>query len=123
MSDNERDKVISIRDRTEATPDYEVTENSILRFTTFDGVTQQRTEADISYIGLIYTMPAEDYDETQQARDIKAKSLFKTLKRDGPDLVPVPGGKIERYDAFDAKKKYVHIMYRLPYMPKPVKAG
>jgi hypothetical protein len=107
----------------EATPDYQLTENSILRFTTFDGVTQQRTKADVSYIALIYTMPAGDYENTVEGFDIRAKSLFKTLRRDGRDLVPVPGGKIERYDAFDAEKKYVHIMYRLPYMPKPVKAG
>jgi hypothetical protein len=123
VSDNEGDKVISIRDKINVAPDYEMTNNSILHFTTFDGVTQQRSEADVCYIGVIYTMSAKDYHDTLEACDIKAKSLFKTLRRDGRDLVPVPGGKIERYDAFDSKKTYVHIMYRLPYMPKPTKAG
>ena len=123
MSDNDRDKVISIRDKLEAAPDYEVTKNSILTLTTFDGVTQQKTKTDVIYIGVIYTIPADDYQDTLEAWDIKAKSLYKTLRSDGRDLIPVPGGQIERYDVFDANKTNVHIMYRLPYMPKPVKVS
>lgn len=123
MSDNYRDKVISIRDKPEATPNNESTKNSILSLTTFEGVTQERTKADVCYIGVIYTVPAEDYHDTLDACDIKAKSLFKTLRRDGRDLIPVPGGRIERYDVFDANKTNVHMMYRLPYMPKPIKAS
>lgn len=115
MLDNNRDKVVSIRDKLEATPDCEVTKNTILSFTTFDGVTQQRTKADVFYIGVIYTIPAEDYRDTLGACDIK--------RRDGRDLIPVPDGQIERYDVFDAKKTNVHIMYRLPYMPKPIQAS
>lgn len=123
MSDNGRDKVIPIRDKIEATPDYEVAKNSILRFTTFEGVTQQRTKADVCYIGVIYTIPADHYQDTLDAWDIKAKGLFKTLRTDGRDLIPLPGGRIERYDVFDANKTNVHIMYRLPYTPKPIKAS
>ena len=123
MSNNDRDKVISIRDKLETRPDQEVTKNSILSLTTFHGVTQQKTKADVLYIGVIYTIPTEDYHDTPDAWDIKAKSLFKTLRSDGRDLIPIPGGQIERYDAFDANKTNVHIMYRLPYMPKPIKAS
>lgn len=86
-------------------------------------MTQQRTGAEVCYIGVIYTIPAEDYDDTQAVCDIKAKSLFKTLRTDGRDLIPIAGGEIERYDVFDSNKANVHIMYRLPYMPKPVRAG
>jgi hypothetical protein len=123
VSNNDRDKVISIRDKLEVTPNNESTKNSILHCTTFDGVTQQETKADVFYIGVICTMPADDYHDTPDACDIKAKGLFKTLRSDGRDLIPVPGGQIERYDVFDANKTNVHIMYRLPYMPKPIKAS
>ena len=94
-----------------------------MSFTTFDGVTQRKTKADVLYIGVIYTIPADDYQESLEAWDIKAKRLFKTLRSDGRDLIPIPGGQIERYDVFDASKTNVHIMYRLPYMPQPVKAS
>jgi hypothetical protein len=123
VSNNDRDKVISIRDKLEMPPDQEVTKNSILSFTTFDGVTQQKTKVDVLYIGVIYTIPADDYQESLEAWDIKAKSLFKTLRSDKRDLIPIHGGQIERYDVFDANKTNVHIMYRLPYMPKPIKAS
>lgn len=123
MSENGRDKVISIRDKLEATPNNQSTKIGILSLTTFEGVTQQRTKADVCYIGVIYTIPADDYHDTLDACDIKAKSLFKTLRSDGRDLIPAPGGQIERYDVFDANKESVHIMYRFPYMPKPIKAS
>jgi hypothetical protein len=66
VSDNDRDKVISIRDKLEAAPDHEVTKNSILPLTTFDSETQQKTKADVIYMGVIYTIqcPLRRVDRT-----------------------------------------------------------
>jgi hypothetical protein len=123
MEGKTKSRVISIRDKIETRPIKEATKHKVFYQYVMTGITQQESKDDVYYIGVVYTVPVEDYPDVVGAYDTEIDRLFPELRDEGGELVSVANGVIERYEVYDINRTNVHVMYRLPCMRKPLDAG
>jgi hypothetical protein len=116
-------RVISIREKIEANAKKEATKSKMFSQYVMTGITQQESKDDICYIGIVYTVPVEHYPDVMEKYDAKIHKLSPKLRDEAGELVPVPDGVVERYEVYDIDRINVHVMYRVPYIHKPPKAG
>ena len=121
MEDKTRGRVISIRNKIETKPIKEATKSKVFCQYVVTGITQQESKDDVCYIGVVYTVPVEHYPDVVEAYDTEIDRLFPELRDEDGELVPVADGVIERYEVYDINRTNVHVMYRVPYVRKPLK--
>ena len=118
MEDKTRSTVISVRNKIETKLTKETPKSKVFCQYVMTGITQQESKDNVCYIGLVYTIPVEDYPNVVEAYDTEIDRLFPKLRDQGGELVPVADGVIERYEVYDINRTNVHVMYRVPYMRK-----
>ena len=123
MEDKTRSRVISMRNKIETKSRKKATKSNVFCQYVMTGITQQESKDDVCYIGVVYTVPVECYPDVVEAYDAEIDRLFPALRDEGGELVPVADGVIERYEVYDINRTNVHVMYRVPYMRKPLKAS
>lgn len=123
MEDKTKSRVISVRNKIETKPTKEAPKSKVFCQYVVTGITQQESKDDVFYIGVVYTIPVEDYPDAMEAYDTEVDRLFTKLGSERAELIPVADGVIERYEVYDISKTNVHVMYRLPCMRKPLNAG
>jgi hypothetical protein len=123
MGETTKNTVIPIRNIIEARSTKEADKSKVFFQSVMTGVTQQESKDDVSYIGVVFTVPVEAYPDVVEDYETEIDRLFPKLKGEAEDLVPVPDGVIERYEVYDINRTNVHVMYRVPYMRKPLKAS
>lgn len=84
-------------------------------FSMFEGITEQQTDAELLYLGVLLRIPKEEINTPAhyEKEDATMQRLPYLVKAEG--FEPVPGGVIERYDAWDADSGDLLIMCRVPY--------
>jgi len=123
MEEKTKNTVISIRNKIEARPTKEAAKSKVFCQYVMTGITQQEFKDDFCYIGVVYTVPVEAYPDVVGDYETEIDRLFPKLRGEAEDLVPVPDGVIERYEVYDINRTNVHVMYRVPYIRKPLKAS
>jgi len=123
VADMDKGKSISIVEQVQTRPTRKVGSRRIFHQPPTAGITQRQTEGDVRYVGMVFTVPVEDLAKVRDSCDRQVHRLFMNSEAEQAGYTPVPNGIVERYEAYDINRTMVHILYRLPCMPMPRKAG
>jgi hypothetical protein len=118
-------KVVSLDARREAKAIEETMTMGVLYQSLIAGIPEDKVKKDIRYFGVIYTIPAEEFEDEGIYESFEGMESFTVIK-DGKvgEFTSLEGQGIERYEIYDAHTDDIHVMYRIPYSPsknKPVK--
>jgi hypothetical protein len=123
VSHEDSNNVISVVEQIGTKPTKDVGSRKIFHQPPTAGITQRQTEEDVRYVGMVFTVPVEDVPKVRDSCDRQVNRIFSNGVPDQAGYVPVPRGIIERYEAYDINRSMVYMMYRVPCMPIPQKAG